>query len=184
MNRRMIKRANAAVRAACLAALVLSLLMTVPGSVAAPQEEKTAVDGLTGGTEETATAEILEGRWSAFHVYIRGTGSEPGKWKHAGPFTITKFEDGLRVTFSENGGGDDPKAENKVKFAGNAVILDRAIAPPFVDPDTNAEEKSQTWMGRLFKDDDGWKIEGRVVGAGMTWNTKHGNAATFLAVKQ
>jgi hypothetical protein len=182
MSKFMIKRANAAVWAASLAVLALSLLMTVPGSIAAPQD-KNAPEGLIdAATQVEATAEDLEGTWTNVHVKLKADGG----WRHSGTFTITKFEggDGLQVRFHGNGGGDDPKAENKVKFAGGTVTMDRSIAPPFVDPDTKAQENSQTWTGTVTQDDNGkWKMEGKISGAGMNWHIRHGDEAIFQATK-
>jgi len=161
--------------------LVLSLLMSVPGSVPASQD-KTAPEGLTGGKEVVATSDSLEGTWSAFHVYT----GKSGGWKHSGTFTITNVEgrDGLQVKFtSGNGGGDNPNAENRVEFSGSQVTLNRDVSPivDFYD-----KSSSQTWVGTLYEDEDGHlKIEGHVNGTGMTWELQNGkNATTFVAFKK
>jgi len=172
-----------ALRLVTVVGIMMAFLLLTIASYPAIVQDKEAPEGLTGGQAVQATTDKLEGTWSAFHVHK----GNPGGWKHAGTFTITKYagSDGLKVKFtSGNGGGDAPKAENEVKFSGNAVILYRAISPPFTDPETGSQESSQTWRGRLLEDRNGLKIEGKVFGAGMALEMRQKNATTFLAIKQ
>jgi len=179
MNRFM-KFRNALRLVTLVGIMMAFLLLTVPSYPAIAQDKK-APEGLSGGEEAQATSDILEGKWSVVAVHT----GKPGDWRHSGIITITEFTDGLKATFSGNLGQDDPKEKNTVKFDGSSVTVERRITESDGrDPDTGSVDTSQTWGGTLYKDQAGFKIEGRIRGGGTPWNIRHGNAVTFLARKQ
>jgi hypothetical protein len=148
------------------------------------QETRVAKEGLSGGIPIPPDTDLVEGKWSAFHIWTKNN-----TWKNSGIVQVQKDEKTGRLSaiWTDNGGGDDPEwndainPKNQVKI-GTTVTLDRKLGSGRVDGDG---ENAQTWRGTLYKEESGnIKIEGHVSGAWIKWEKTNGNADTFLLVKQ
>jgi hypothetical protein len=161
------------------------LLIVAPGNSLA-QETSEAKEGLTKGIPVPADKDLLEGTWTALHIWTKRN-----TWKRAGTVQIQKDEatGELLAKWTNNGGGDDPawnqgngaiKPQNKVEFSGTDVTLHRKLSAP-----DGGGENSQTWTGTLYKGTTGnIKIEGHVSGAWIKWEQDNGNGDDFKLIKQ
>ena len=111
------------------------LLIVAPGNSLA-QETSEAKEGLTKGIPVPADKDLLEGTWTALHIWTKRN-----TWKRAGTVQIQKDEatGELLAKWTNNGGGDDPawnqgngaiKPQNKVEFSGTDVTLHRKLSAP------------------------------------------------------